>query len=146
MKKLFLPVVLSLLFAVPVFALNMQDMAAPMQGSTAAEGSHVWKFKNLDKIKVVWTASTTARYLCIFDATAVPSNGATTACSATWSTGCLAWAGYMPNSTSAPNEQWFDWGFWPLQNRFGTVAVVSTTSCDNITADGSNNWLYAQGE
>lgn len=130
-----------------VWAMGPNANAVPMVGSASAEGSHVFAFRNLAKVKVVWASATTARYLMIFDSTSLPANGATTSCSSEPNTsGCLAWCGYMPNSTTAPNEQWFDWGFWPLKLQYGTVAAVSTgANCGTLTVDGSNDFLYAQG-
>lgn len=137
--------ILGLLLAAPAWATPLVENAIPTQGSTAAEGSHVFKALTLTTVGVTWQGATTARYLMIFDGTSLPVNGATTGCAANHSSGCLAWCQYMPNSTSAPNVQWYDWTTHPMRNIFGTVVAVSTgAGCGTLTVDGSNDYLYAQ--
>lgn len=118
------------------------------QSSTSAEGSHVFSGTTLLGIAVTWQTATTARYLMIFDGVAVPSNGATTSCTSqgtTPVTGCLAWCGFFPNSTSAPNLQTVDFTTHPLMLNFGIVAAMSTgAGCGTLTADTTSNFFTAQ--
>lgn len=143
MKKIFAIATLALLLAGPrAFA---QSQPVVTQASNAAEGSHVFSGTTLYTLAVSWNAATTARYVMVFDGTALPSNGATTACTTTQATGCLAWCAYMPNSGTAPDVQTFDWGMHPLVARNGIVAAASTGGgCGTLTVDGTNDFFYAQ--
>jgi len=117
----------------------------PLQGSTAAEGSHVFAGTIFSGITVNWQSASTARYLMLFDATALPANGSTSSCSAAQASGCLAYCLYLPSSASAPNSFTLDWTLHPVPMRKGVVAALSTgAGCGTLTVDGSNDFFYAQ--
>src|SRR6266851_718680 len=117
----------------------------PYQGSNAAEGSHVFGGSVLTGLTITWHSATTARYLMLFDATALPSNGATTACSTTQASGCLFYCVYLTESITAPNRVAFDWTLHPVSTRNGVVAALSTgAGCGTLTADSANNFFYSQ--
>lgn len=142
-------IILALTFALmlPVIG-NAQLVPITSQSSTSAEASHVFIGKTLVSLAVTWQTATTARYLMIFDGVALPSNGSTTSCTSQGSspvTGCLAWCGFMPNSTSAPNLQTIDFTTHPLTTNFGVVAAMSTgAGCGTLTADTTSNFFTGQ--
>ena len=146
MKKISLLVV-ALMLSVGVA--RAQVATIPMQGSSSAEGSHVFSGTVFNGITITWAASTTARYLMIFDATALPGNGATTSCTSQGSSpvsGCLALCMYLNESTIAPNRFTLDYTSHPFKNNFGVVAALSSngSGCSSLTVDGSNNFFYSQ--
>lgn len=135
------------LLAIPAVG-RAQLVPTRTQSSTSAEGSHVFSGTTLVSLAVTWNAATTARYLMIFDGVALPSNGSTTSCTSQGSTpvtGCLAWCGFMPNSTSAPNLQTVDWTMHPIVTNFGIVAAMSTgAGCGTLTVDTTSNFFTGQ--
>lgn len=135
------------IIAIPVIG-NAQLVPTRTQSSTSAEGSHVFSGTTLEGIAITWQTATTARYLMIFDGVALPSNGSTTSCTSQGSspvTGCLAWCGFMPNSTSAPNLQTVDFTTHPIVTNFGVVAAMSTgAGCGTLTVDTTSNFFAAQ--
>ena len=130
MKKLILAFIFLLL---PTLA-RAQFVSVPSQASTAYEGSHAWTGGlKLENLCVTWHTAA-ARWLMIFDAAAVPSNGAVTP----------EWCQPLLNSGSTADlGTCFYWGLVPVWNRNGIVTVVSTNSagCSTLTADGSNDWF-----
>lgn len=122
-----------------------QLVPTPLQGSTAAEGSHVFAGLTFNGIVVTWNAATTARYLMIFDGTALPSNGATTGCGTTSPNKCLALCMYLTESTTAPNRFALDYTLHPVQMQNGVVAALSTgAGCGTLTVDTTSNFFYSQ--
>lgn len=143
MRNAYVIAVLAILLSLPVRA-----HALPMQQSTAAEGSHVFTGNQLVTLTVNWNAATTARYLMIFDGP-LPSNGATTNCSAVGGQGasCLAYCSYASNSGVAPSVNTWNFGSSPVitRNNTGLTAAMSTgAGCGTLTVDGSNDFFYAQ--
>jgi hypothetical protein len=135
LKKLFLLIAFALMLALPYRA-RAQSVPTPMQGSAALEGSHIFSNSQLFTIQVTWHTAA-ARWLMLFDAAAVPSNG----------TVAPLYCAYLQNASSqADGTVSFDFTLHPIPFRTGTVAVVSTsaTGCGSLTADGANDWLWAQ--
>lgn len=143
MKKL---VIIAFLL-LPALA-HAQVQAVPTQQSTAAEGSHVFSGTQMSSITVSWNAATTARYLIIFDATTLPSNGATTACTASAgapANPCWTFCQYLNTSGTAPSSQSFGQAPALLARNGAFVAAVSTgAGCGTLTVDGSNDWFVGQ--
>lgn len=139
MKKKLLLLFVPLLMALSPF----QPLTTTKTDSTA---SQVLTQLNLKTMAISWNAETTARYVFVFDGTAVPSNGSVTNCSTSHVTGCSLWCRYAINSGTAPSDDWADWGVAPLAAKFGTVIVVSTgASCGTLTADaGAGNTIVSQ--
>ena len=119
-----------------------------LQSPAAGEGYHIFSGTTPIALTITCNAGTGARYLMLFDATALPANGSTTSCTSQGTspvTGCLAYCMYVPNSTSAPNVQTWDWIMHPIQMRFGTVAALSTgAGCGTLTVDTGVDWFYGQ--
>src|SRR5215472_9814974 len=101
MRKLWL---LLFLLLVEPWDARCQLATTPMQGSAAAgdTGSHTFNTLVFKGVKITWNAGTTARYMMVFDGTAVPSNGTPTVCTTTQAAKCLAYCTYVPASTQAP--------------------------------------------
>ena len=112
---------------------------------SAAAGDLVLPGLNFYGVVVNWQSATTARYFMVFDATALPSNGAVAGCSAGWTTGCLLFCQYMSNSGSAPGAYQVDYTAHPFAAKFGLVeAVLTGAGCATLTVDGSNDFFYTQ--
>lgn len=129
-------------------AASAQIVPLPMQGSSSAEASHLFTGTVMPSITINWQSASTARYLFIFDSTSTATHN-TTPCAASNASqvnGCLLYCAYLPNSTSAPNIQTFDWSMHPFFARTGgIVAALSTgAGCGTFTADGANNFFYSQ--
>lgn len=117
----------------------------PIQGSTSAEGSHVFAGTLFSGITINWQSATTARYFMLFDGTSLPSDGSTTSCTSQQKTGCLAYCAFAQTSTSAPSVFSIDWTLHPVMMRNGVVAAMSTgAGCGTLTVDSSNDFFYAQ--
>lgn len=144
MKKLLvllaLTVWLSNSFAARAWALAPFQPLAPQ--TLLAAGSQPLTGLYLETYNVSWQTTTTARYVMVFDATSLPGNGATTACTTSHVAGCLLWCRYAVNSGSAPQNDWAVWGDAPLAAKFGLVIALSTgAGCGTLTVDGANdNW------
>lgn len=133
MRRLWL--LLLLLLAEPWDA-RCQMAPLVVQHSTAYEASHVFSGLKLTGLCVTWHTQA-ARWLEVFDATALPSNGAVTA----------VWCEPISAATSAADTGvCFDWGVHPISNKTGVTVGVSTSAsgCTNLTADGANDWFNAQ--
>ena len=134
MKKWILLVALLIVIA-PTMA-GAQNAPLPMQQSAALEGNHVFTGTKLSTIAVTWHTMA-ARWLMIFDAASVPSNG----------TVAPYYCAYVQGaSTQADGSQAFDFTFHPIVVRTGIAVVLSTsaTGCGSLTADGSNDWFFGQ--
>jgi hypothetical protein len=133
-----------ILLLLPTVALA-QLQPIPVQGSNAAEGYHVFSGSIFSGITVSWQSNTTARYIMLFDATAIPSNGTTTQCTNKQFSGCLAWCAYLPESITAPNRFTLDWTIHPVPMRNGVVVALSSgAGCGTLAVDGSNDFFYSQ--
>lgn len=145
MKTRLIPILCVLGLLMSVVSAHAQLYPIPTQGSNAAEGSHVFGGTTFSGLVVTWNGTTTARYLMIFDGVALPSNGATTSCTTTQATGCLALCLYLTESTTAPNRFTLDYTLHPIPMRNGVVAALSTgAGCGTLTVDGSNDFFYSQ--
>jgi hypothetical protein len=114
------------------------------QGSSAAEGSHLFSGTTLYGITVSWNAATTARYLMIFDSNSTSTTSATP-CSVTQVKGCLAYCVYMSTSGTAPDSWVEDWVLHPISTQYGIVVAASTgAGCGTFAVDGANDFFYAQ--
>jgi hypothetical protein len=138
---------LGLLFCLGVYCVfypKLGQCQVPSYGNSTAAADFIYSAKNVFGFSVDWGSATTARYVMIFDGTALPSNGTVTQCNSSWVTGCLAWCGFAPLSTSAPDAYNYNFPV-PLALKFGTVITMSTGSvCSTLTADGSNDFFYIQ--
>ena len=140
MKRL----LLILAFWLIPLAAEAQYVPLPPQGSSAAEASHLFSGLKLVNLTINWQSASTARYLFVFDSNSTGTHS-TTPCSSSQVNGCLLYCSYLPNSTTAPDVQTYNWGTSPLAGRNGIVAALSTgAGCGTFTADGSNNFFYAQ--
>lgn len=143
MKRLLSAIGLIVLLAGSVHAQQLGP--TPIQGSSAAEGSHVFSGTTFQGAVVTWQSATTARYFMVFDATSLPSNGSTTSCTASQFNGCLSMCIYMTESTLAPNRFAIDYTAHPIVTRNGVVEALSTgAGCGTLTVDGSNDFFYSQ--
>ena len=142
MKRL----LLILAFWLIPLAAGAQSVPLPMQGSTAAEASHLFSGTKLFNLTVTWQSATTARYLFVFDSNSTGTHS-TTPCSSSQVNGCLLYCMFMPNSTSAPSAQTWAWNINPILARNGFVTALSTgAGCGTFTADGSNDFYFGQIE
>jgi hypothetical protein len=128
-------------WALPAFA---QTKPIPYQGSSAAEGSHLFSGTTAIDVSVSWNSATTARYLFVFDSNSTSTHN-TTPCSVTQVNGCLLYCSYVSNSGTAPDFNAWDWVMHPFTARNGIVMALSTgAGCGTFTVDGSNDFFYAQ--
>lgn len=145
MKRILFSLILMLALAVPVFA---QTKPIPYQGSAAAEGSHLFVGTTIIDMSVSWNAATTARYLMLFDSNSASTHNTTPCSGATASppvNGCLLYCFYIPTSGTAPDSYAWDWVMHPITAHNGILAALSTgAGCGTFTADGSNDFFYAQ--
>ena len=115
-------------------ALGKAQLApVPLQASAAYEGSHVFSGLKVVNLCVTWHTQA-ARWLMIFDAAAVPSNGAV----------APVWCQPLSSATSPADQGLcFNWGIGPIWNRTGVAAVVSTNAagCSTLTVEGANDWF-----
>jgi hypothetical protein len=106
------------------------------QSSPALEASHVFTGTRVVRIQVTWhIATAAARWFMLFDASALPANGAVTP----------AFCSYITASASATDgSQMFDFENHPMWMNTGVVAAVSSTSCFTLTKDAANERFDAQ--
>jgi hypothetical protein len=142
MKRVLSSLILILALALPAMA---QTVPTPYQGSTSAEGSHLFLGTTMLGMTVDWNAETTARYLMIFDSNSTATTS-TTPCSVTQTKGCLLYCAYMPTSGTAPGSFIEDWVLHPITAQNGIVAAASTgAGCGTFTVDaGAGDFFYAQ--
>jgi hypothetical protein len=116
-----------------------QTAPTPMQSSSALEPSHIFTGgKTLASITVTWHAgSAAARWLMIFDALAVPTNGTVAPIY------CVA---LCNSATDTDGTQGIMFTSAPIFVTTGITAVVSTNTsgCTSLTADGSDDYFSAQ--
>ena len=141
-KRIILLFAVILVLALPVRA---QTIPTPYQGSTSAEGSHLFFGTTMLGMTVNWNAETTARYLMIFDSNSTATTS-TTPCSVTQTKGCLLYCAYMSGSGTAPGAFIEDWVLHPITAQNGIVAAASTgAGCGTFTVDaGAGDFFYAQ--
>ncbi len=76
-------------------------------------------------------------YVMVFDAAALPGNGAVTSCTSSATTRpCLMWCVPL-GANSSLSAQWGS----PLRFTTGVVAGFSTTGCDSITASATAKFM-----
>lgn len=133
--------VLLVLFLLVAGSVCAQERPLAIQGTPAntPEGSHIFAGTVFSGVSISWQVAVTARYLMVFDATALPANGTITA-----ATG-LAYCLYLPETLSAPNRFTLDWTTHPALMQHGVVVALSTgAGCGTLTVDGSNDYFYSQ--
>jgi hypothetical protein len=119
--------------------------------SSVYESSHVLMTTHGELYSIVVNYHTAAlRSIMIFDGTAVPSDGVTSACGTSHphTAGCLLWCveGDTQGGGAVESNVSHSWGNVPLIFDVGAVVVASTNTagCANLTADTPNEWFSAQ--
>lgn len=139
MKKVVLAVLLVAFLAGTAHA---QSNPVGVQTTTPGtlEAAHVFSGTKVSSYSVTWHTQA-ARWVMVFDAASIPSDGAFTA--ATPLKDCQ----FVQNANNqADGSQNFDYTWHPLQTANGVTIVVSTnaSACSALTKDGANNFLKAQ--
>lgn len=121
-------------------------IALPLQQSSAAESSHVFKTAagNIYLVGAVNTGN--SGFILLIDGTTVPGDGALTACGTTNPNNCLR--GCWPIAGGSATAPAF-FGFQmtpgpPVSLSNGMVMVYSSTGCTTKTLGGSNIFFEAQ--
>ena len=134
MKRLAIALVFALL---PGLAWAQTGAIRP-QSSAALEGSHIFTGTRVVRVTVSWhVATAAARWIMLFDGTAVPANGAVRP----------IYCQFMSGSATATDGSFqYDFSAHPIWMNTGTVAAVSTNAagCLTLTLDGANDAFYAQ--
>lgn len=122
-----LALIASLVFAFPALANPVLGNPIAVVQSAAAEPGHVFKTSSGYLYGISVAVAATSGYVMLFDATAIPSDGAVTPLV------CYA----APTALNQPLQI-----AYPIPFKTGIVAVFSTTGC--FTKTGSNAFFAAQ--
>lgn len=118
------------------FPLPLTQLAIDQQVSADAVSNFVFASPNSQRRtlrSLTVKNGAAAGFVMVFDAAALPGNGAVTSCtSSATARPCLMWCVPLAATSWVTNE----WGS-PLRFTTGIVAGYSTTGCDSITASAT---------
>lgn len=111
----------------------LDQVMIPSQTSADSVSNFIFTAPQKGLYSLTIKTGASAGYLMVFDATALPSDGAVTSCTSSATTRpCLSYC--IPiNSASFAGVQWFS----PLLTTSGIVAAFSTTGCDTLTVSAT---------
>ena len=132
--------------SVTTVATPASQQALPVQQSTAAEASHIFKATpgNLYSLGVINTSA--GGFILFIDGSTVPADGALTSCGTTNPAGCLkACYPIATGSASAPAYGGLQLQPGPpMSFANGVVIAFSTTGCSTKTLGGGTMFFQAQ--
>ena len=116
---------------------HAQSFVTPAQHSAAYETHHVFSGKKLYNMTISFHTAA-YRTLMIFDAAAVPGDGAVVPLY------CFEGISQSTDSTESFKSLSFVNNGLIFQTRVAVTVSTSTSGCTTLTSDGSNDWFSAQ--